>query len=316
MIVVLQSTCSTKRNVYDCQCVCVRTQSGMHFCLCIWVGVILSHSLHFKREIIKARRTERNEQEGGNAVMGNLSDVECVCKQIAIFYVNLNLFPSAGYQACWQHGAYLSCWQDEQRDTEGERKREKTCHRWLITLHANSWVLCLHLDSQKRPRWASLIRFSIAAYRHTHTHTRAPIRLQITITHVFDLTWRTVFLITKEFAVMNPDKECDQMWLIKTLRAFWKPAQGWKAAARVNWDTGHFSQNHLQTVQLERYHRIWYEYKINRFPMDSHDVWSHWLLLQNFTERSVIKARGKLCDFPISICKRIISGKYEQEKFT
>lgn len=175
--------------------------------------------------------------------MRNLSDVESVCKQIAIFYVNCNLSSGAGYQACWQHGVYLSCWQDEQRDTE----REKTCHRWLITLQANSWVLCLHSGSQGRPRWASLIRF---VYCILPTHTHALIRLQIAISHVFDLTWRTVFLITKEFAVMNPNKEQDQMWLIKTLWGFSKPARGWIAAVKVNGDTGHFSQNHLQTLPL------------------------------------------------------------------
>lgn len=175
----------------------------------------------------------------------------CVCKQIAIFYVNRNLFTSAGYQACWQHGAYLSCWQDEQRDTEGERKREKTCHRWLITLHANSWVLCLHLDSQGRPRWASLIRFSYCGIP-THTQTHSLIRLQIAITHVFDLTWRTVFLITKEFAAMNPDKERDQMWLIKTLWGVWKPAQGWKAAVQVNWDMGHLSQKSFANCSIRK----------------------------------------------------------------
>lgn len=91
-----------------------------------------------------------------------------VCKQIAIFYVNLNLSCSASYQACWQHGAYLSCWQDEQGDREGER--EKTCQHWLITSQANSWVLCLHLDSRVRLRWASLIRIFFYFFSlHVHS---------------------------------------------------------------------------------------------------------------------------------------------------
>lgn len=84
----------------------------------------MSHSLHFKREIIKARRTERNEQEGGNAVMGNLSDVECVCKQIAIFYVNLNLFPVLAIRLV--DSMVCICPVDKtSRETQREKEREK-----------------------------------------------------------------------------------------------------------------------------------------------------------------------------------------------
>ena len=174
-----------------------------------------------------------------------------VCKQIAIFYVNPDLSTSAGYQACWQHGAYLSCWQDEQAERE-KREGEKTCHRWLITLQANSWVLCLHLDSQGRPRWASLIRFF---YCILATHTHALRRLYIAISHVFDLTWRTVFLITKEFAVMNPNKERDQMWLIKTLWGFWEPTQGCKSCSQSQWGHGPFLPKSFANCSI-RLHEI------------------------------------------------------------
>lgn len=54
----------------------------------------------------------------------------------------------------------------------------------------------------------------------------------------FDLTWRTVFLITKEFAVMNPNKERDQMWLIKTLWGFWKATLARKRCSQSQWGHG------------------------------------------------------------------------------
>lgn len=107
------------------------------------------------------------------------------------------------------------------------REREKTCQRWLITLQANRWVLCLHLDSQ-----GSIInQFFLLHATHTHTHSHKFINSHQSC-FWFD-TERTVFLIIKEYAVMNPNKERLQIWLIITLRGFWKLTQGCKAAVKV-----------------------------------------------------------------------------------
>lgn len=122
----------------------------------------------------QGRRACRETNKRGKHNNGRAHLMWSVCKQIAIFYVNLNLSCRASYQACWQRGAYLSCWQDEWGDREEEK--EKTCQHWLITSQANSWVLCLHLDSWERLRWASLIRpsssslFSHAHVSNTHAH--------------------------------------------------------------------------------------------------------------------------------------------------
>lgn len=151
------STCSTKRNVYGHLHVPVHSITRVFPPLC----VRQSQRLPAFGVEEKKRKNKGKTQQWEAHLMWS------VCKQIAIFYVNLNLSCSASYQACWQRGAYLSCWQDERGDREGER--EKTCQRWLITSQANSWVLCLHLDSRARLRWASLIRIFFYFFQCTCT---------------------------------------------------------------------------------------------------------------------------------------------------
>lgn len=136
-----------QRGMFMVICTYLCTQSRMSTCLCAWVN---HYSCGKKSGRAGKGKNKGKTQQWEAHLMWS------VCKQIAVFYVNLNLSCSASYQACWQHGAYLSCWQDERGDREGER--EKTCQRWLITSQPNSWVLCLHLDSRVRLRWASLIR--------------------------------------------------------------------------------------------------------------------------------------------------------------
>ena len=106
-----------------------------------------------------------------------------VCKQIAIFHVNFNLSASAGYQACWQHGAYLSCWQDEQGDREGEKRGRKDLSP-LTNYTASKQLSPLFTFGQPGEAEMSIINqifllhtTNTHAPARTHTHTRALIRL-------------------------------------------------------------------------------------------------------------------------------------------
>lgn len=154
-----------QRGMFMAICTYSCTQSHMSSRLGMWVNQ--GGCLQWPS---RSRRAGKETNKGENTITGSPSDVECVCKQIAVFYGNLNLSCGASYQACWQRRTYLSHWQDERGGREGER--EKTCQRWLITSQANSWVLCLHLDSQGRLRWASLIRPpSCCCPTHMHMHS-------------------------------------------------------------------------------------------------------------------------------------------------
>lgn len=151
-------------NKEECLWSFARTSALNHARLPTSVRESITTAARIRRKRKKKRESRKREEEGGKQ-QWEAHLMWSVCKQIAIFYVNLNLSCSASYQACWQRGAYLSCWQDERGDREGER--EKTCQRWLITSQANSWVLCLHLDSRVRLRWASLIRIFFHFFHRT-----------------------------------------------------------------------------------------------------------------------------------------------------
>lgn len=141
-----------------CTYACTQSLVSSHF------GMWVNHGSCLQSPS-RSRRAGKETNTGENTITWSHL-MWSVCKQIAIFYVNLNLSCSASYQACWQRRAYLCRWQDEQGDREGER--EKTCQRWLIASQANSWVLCLHLDSRGRLRWASLIRPSSSFFPPAH----------------------------------------------------------------------------------------------------------------------------------------------------
>lgn len=177
-------------------------RSIMHAFLPLFVRMvdIKSDRLHCKVYIIKTG-AQKNEKEK-SSINGNW--VWCMYEQIAIFYVNLNLSASADYQACWQNGAYLFCWQDEQRDkAEGKEGERRIWHCWLITLQANSWVFCLHLDSQGRLRWASLIRSSHCLLpTHTDTNTHA-------CTHVITIRHQSCFWFDMKDDFSNYQRVCD-----------------------------------------------------------------------------------------------------------
>lgn len=96
------------------------------------------------------------------------------------------------------------------KETKRRERREKKSLTLLTNYTSSKQLSLLFTFGQPREAEMSIINqifLLCASNTHAHVHTHALMWLQLGISHVFDLTWRTIFLITKEFAMMNPNKE-------------------------------------------------------------------------------------------------------------